>query len=79
VSDHTRRPSPYVLGSTLLDTVATGDGRVLVTCTGCRAVALVEADEEPRVAHASGDCPVFQAVVAAFKAFVETSGSAWLA
>lgn len=53
-----------------------GRGRLLSGVRG--AQAFFEPTDEPWLEHRSPARPVFQAVVAAFKAFIETSGSAWL-
>lgn len=65
----------HLLGLTLLDIVATVDGRTVVSCPLCGAVALFEADEELQHVHQSIDCPVSRLAVAVQRDFIEMSGS----
>jgi hypothetical protein len=77
IAVHSTRPREPILGATLLVITPTAHG-VVVGCPGCGAQQLVEPTDEPQLEHGSPDCPVFQAVVVALKAFIETSGGAWL-
>jgi hypothetical protein len=72
------RKTPVMLGATLLEITRTARG-VVVGCPGCGAREFFPPTDEPVLAHRSSDCPVFQAVDAARRAFIDTSGSAWLA
>ena len=67
----------HILGSSWLEFAHTAHGTV-VTCPACGAREFFPWTDEPVLAHRSA-CPVLHAAVAARRAFIDMSGSAWLA
>ena len=65
------------LGMTLLEITQTDRGTV-VGCACCGAQEVFARTDEPSIAHLWPDCPVFRAVVAAERAFIDMSGGPWL-